>query len=78
MTDGCAEPHEKYLFYEKFVIVIRQVYLLLTVRILPITQQALVDQGLLIIDALQYSEVDTPHSVGLIWTSNQPNAEITT
>jgi len=29
MTDGCGEPHEKDLFYEKFVIVIRQVCLLL-------------------------------------------------
>jgi hypothetical protein len=34
----------------------------------------LVGQGLLIIDAL-LSHSDTPHSVGLLWTSDQPDPE---
>jgi hypothetical protein len=34
-------------------------------------QQTLVDQALLIIEASQ-SHSDTPHSVGLFWTSDQP------
>jgi hypothetical protein len=37
-------------------------------------QQHLVGQGLLIIEASR-SHSDTPHSVGLLWTSNQPDAE---
>ena len=41
------------------------------------TQQPLVGQGLLIIDASQ-SHLDTPHSVGLLWTSDQPDAETST
>jgi len=36
-----------------------------------------VDQGLLIIEALR-SHSDTPHSVGLLWTSDQPIAETST
>jgi len=41
------------------------------------TQQHLVDQVVLIIVAsLSYS--DTPHSVGLLWTSGQPDAEVPT
>jgi len=35
MTDGCGEPHEKDLFYEKSVVVIRQVYLLLMSEFCP-------------------------------------------
>jgi len=34
-------------------------------------------QDLLIIDALQ-SHSDTPHSVGLLWTRDQPETEIST
>jgi len=34
---------------------------------------ALVDQGILIIEASR-THSDTPHSVGLIWTSDQPDA----
>jgi hypothetical protein len=40
-------------------------------------QQPLVDQGLLIVEASR-SRSDTPQSVGLLWTSNQPDAEIST
>ena len=40
-------------------------------------QQPLVDQGLLIVEASR-SCSDTPQSVGLLWTSNQPDAEIST
>jgi hypothetical protein len=36
-------------------------------------QQPLVGQGLLIVKA-SWSHSDTPHSVGLLWTSNQPDA----
>jgi hypothetical protein len=35
------------------------------------TQQFLVGRGLLIIEASR-SHSDTPHSVGLLWTSDQP------
>jgi hypothetical protein len=37
-------------------------------------QQPLVGQGRLIIEASR-SHSDTPHSVGLLWTSDQPDAE---
>ena len=40
-------------------------------------QDPLVGQGLLIIEASQ-SHSDTPHSVGLFWTSDQPDAEAST
>jgi hypothetical protein len=40
-------------------------------------QQSLVGQGLLIIEASR-SHSDTSHSVGLLWTSDQPNAETST
>ena len=42
-------------------------------RIFFIVQQSLVGQGLLVIEASQ-SYSDTPHSVVLLWTSDQPNA----
>jgi hypothetical protein len=42
-----------------------------------IAQQHLVGQGLLIIEAPR-SHSDTPHSVGLLWTSYQPDAETST
>jgi hypothetical protein len=38
----------------------------------PTAQQPLVGQGLLIIDASRPHSVDTPHWVGLLWTSDQP------
>jgi hypothetical protein len=37
----------------------------------------LVGQGLLIIEASR-PHSDTPHSVGLVWTSDQPDAETST
>jgi hypothetical protein len=37
-------------------------------------QQPLVGQAFLIVDASR-SHSDTPHSVGLLWTSDQPDAE---
>jgi hypothetical protein len=40
-------------------------------------QQPLVGQGLLIIEASR-SHSDTPHSVGLSWTSDQSDAETST
>ena len=41
---------------------------------LYIALQPLVGEGLLIIEASR-SHSDTPHSVGLLWTSDQPDAE---
>jgi hypothetical protein len=41
------------------------------------SQQPLVRQGLLIIEASR-SQSDTSHSVGLLWTSDQPDAETST
>jgi hypothetical protein len=43
----------------------------------PMAQQPLVGQGLLIIDASR-SHPGTPHSVRLLWTSDQPDAETST
>jgi hypothetical protein len=43
----------------------------------PMAQQLLVGQGLLIVEA-SWSHSDTPHSVGLLWTSDQPVAETST
>jgi len=39
-------------------------------------QQPLLGQGILIIEASSHS--DTPHSVGLLWAGNQPDAETST
>jgi hypothetical protein len=43
----------------------------------PMAQRPLVGQGLLIIEASR-SNSDTPHAVGLLWTSDQPVAETST
>jgi hypothetical protein len=43
----------------------------------PMAQQPLVAQGLLIIEASR-SHSDTPHSVGLLWTRDQPDADTPT
>jgi len=43
--------------------------------IFPMVQQPPARQGLLIIEASQLHS-DTPHSVGLLWTSDQPDTEI--
>jgi len=40
-------------------------------------EQRIVGQGFLIIEALR-SHSDTPHSVGLLWTSDQPVSETST
>jgi hypothetical protein len=48
-----------------------------TLYIFPIAQQPLVGQGLLLIEAWR-SYSDTPHSVGLLWTNDQPVAETST
>jgi hypothetical protein len=37
-------------------------------------QKLLLDEGIFIIAALR-SHSDTPHSVGSLWTSDQPDAE---
>jgi hypothetical protein len=43
----------------------------------PMAQQPLVGQGLLTVEASR-SHSDTPHSLGLCWTSDQPEAETST
>ena len=40
-------------------------------------RESIVGQGLLIVEASR-SHSDTPHSVGLLWTSDQPDAETAT
>ena len=47
------------------------------VNFLPMAQQPLFGQDLLIIEA-SLSHSDTPHSIGLLWTSDQTDAEIST
>ena len=46
-------------------------------RSTPMTQQPSVNQGHLIIEVSR-PHSDTPHSEGLFWTSDQPDAEIST
>ena len=41
------------------------------------TRQNLADQGILIVEASR-SHSDTPHSVGLLWTTDQSDAETST
>jgi hypothetical protein len=41
-------------------------------------RQPLGGLGLLIIEASRSHFLDTPHSVGLLWTSDQPVAETST
>jgi hypothetical protein len=43
----------------------------------PNGAKPLVGQGLIIIEASR-SHSDTPHSVGLLWTSDQPDAQTST
>jgi hypothetical protein len=43
----------------------------------PVAQEPVVGKGLLIIKALR-THSDTPHSVGLLWTSDQPDARNST
>jgi hypothetical protein len=43
----------------------------------PIARQPLVGQGVLVMDASR-SHSDTPHLVGLLWTSDQPYAKTAT
>jgi hypothetical protein len=49
----------------------------MNVNFFPHGATALVGQGLLIIQA-SLSHSDTPHSVGLLWTSTQPDAGTST
>jgi hypothetical protein len=53
------------------------ILLLITIIILSMAQQPLVGQGFLVIETSR-SHSDAPHSVGLIWTRDQPVAETTT
>ena len=48
-----------------------------TIIFFPMAQQLLVGQGLLMIEGLR-SHSDTPHSVGLLWKSDRPDAETST
>ena len=58
-----------------FHIVYRKIW---TVRIFSMARQPLVGQGLINIEASRSHFLDTPHSVGLLWTSDQPDAETST
>jgi hypothetical protein len=49
----------------------------LTIPPSPLAHEALLGQGVLIIEASR-SHSDTPHSAGLLWTSDQPDAETST
>ena len=72
-----------YIMYETFIFATRIVELNTAIQNLwlryyfSMTQQSLLDQVLLIIVAL-LSNSDTPHSVGLLWTRGQPDAEAST
>jgi len=47
------------------------------VFLFPVQQQALAGQDLLTVEASR-SHSDTPHSVGLLWTSDQPHSKTST
>jgi hypothetical protein len=47
------------------------------IRSFFMAQQPIVGQDLLIIEASRSHVLDTPHSVGLLWTSDQPVADNT-
>jgi hypothetical protein len=51
--------------------------LAISVFIFFMAQQPLVGQGLLVTEASR-SHSDTPHSVGLLWTRDQSDAETST
>jgi hypothetical protein len=82
----CAFENQQYTFEWKMLIMIgKYVWNVLGEKsnsniillFLPVAQQLLVGQGLLIIEALRlYS--GTTHSAGLLWTSDQPDAETST
>jgi hypothetical protein len=75
--------------YSSFADVCRSIYIYIYIYIythththththfLPMAQEPLVGQGFLIIEALR-SHSDTPHSLRLLWTSDQPDAETST
>ena len=48
-----------------------------TIIFFPLAQQPLVGQAFLMIEGL-HSHSDTPHSVGLLWKSDRPDAETST
>ena len=62
-------PHWSRLFIQEIVFFTQQFF--------SKAQQPPVGQGLLIIEDLLLHS-DTPHSVGLLWTSDQPVAETST
>jgi hypothetical protein len=51
--------------------------MLLYATCFPLAQETLMGQGFLIIEAARLHS-DTPHSVELLWTSDQPGAETST
>jgi len=69
-----ARIHE----HQMAVITISLILQLVLVYIFsPMEQQPLVGQGFLIIGALR-SHSDTPHSIRLLWTGDQPDVETST
>ena len=72
ISASCSEPNRTALHI--FYLFLRPSILMFSFSS-PIAQQALVVQVLLNIKASQ-SHSDTPHSVGLLWTSDQPVARI--
>jgi hypothetical protein len=64
--------------YDVLCLFLQHVVTLYKIIILfPLLQQPTVGQGLLIVEASR-SHWDTSHSVGLLWTSDQPDAETST
>jgi hypothetical protein len=67
-----------HLFYEHRLEITNKIepgtLWILTSRLIFMAQQPLVGHSLLIIEASR-SHSDAPHSVGLLWTSDQPDAE---
>jgi hypothetical protein len=55
-----------------------EVGVLICLNFFPMARQPLGGKGHLIVDASRSHTLDTPHSVGLLWTSDQPVAETST
>ena len=67
--------HLKTLHYAHFILYVSLWFL--KFRFFPMAKQPLVGQGLHVTEASQ-SHSDTPHSAGLLWTSDHPVAETST
>jgi hypothetical protein len=68
---------ENVIYIHTYIYTHTCIYIYIYIYIYSMAQQPLVGHGLLTIEVSR-SHSDTPHSVGFLWTSDQPDAEIST